>query len=78
MDVHDLARALCRAMCDDDPWPSIGLQWQAIGEAYEAVPHMLPYLEAHTRAAVEAERAKWRRGINTDATTTTARKGGAE
>ncbi len=34
--------------------------------------------EAHTRAAVEAERAKWRRGINTDATTTTARKGGAE
>jgi hypothetical protein len=58
MDVHDLARALCRRIGASHPLH----QWEEIAVAYElairAFPHLRPALEAHTRAAVEAAEAR--------------------
>jgi hypothetical protein len=61
MDVHDLARALHQHGFVGK-WASGEHSWSGIGAAYllaEAMwhPTWQPFIEAHTRAAVEAERA---------------------
>jgi len=54
MDVHDLARAMIADWTEAETprW-----QWWSIGNAYNRAALLLPFIEAHTRAAVEAERA---------------------
>jgi hypothetical protein len=56
MDVHDLARALCAYPDEDATCRSA--PWSAIWSAYYDANTIWPLIEAHTRAAVEAERAR--------------------
>ncbi len=55
MDMHDLARAIHRAWAKNTH--DIPGQWAKIADAYRDAADLLPLVEAHTAAAVEAERA---------------------